>query len=136
MKRFLPLVALGLILSGCVANDTFDPRDEVRRYDKMDAAKAASARMAIGNWRFLAWVGGGSLPTLVPGLTKEEVHEFVESGRVGLDLYYFYAADANSSADHLAIRDAKMRYASRVNRCIVDEIRRRMPPATPAPVTK
>lgn len=120
-----------LFLGGCVANDAFDAHAEAKRYDKMDAAKAATSRVAMGNWKFLAWVGGANQPTFVPGLSKEEMHEFVESGRFGIEPYYFYGADANSGADHIAIRDAKMRFASRVNRSLVDEIRRRLaPPAT------
>jgi hypothetical protein len=134
MKRVsLAVLAVVVVLAGCVADDRFDARGEVRRFDKMDAAKAAQTRTMLGDWRFLAWIGGPQQPTFVPGLTKDELHEFVESGRVGLDPYYFYGADGGKpNKEHAEIRDAKMRFTARVNRCIVESIRQRQG-ATPPP---
>lgn len=133
MKRVSMLMLIALVvLAGCVADDRFDARAEARRYDRMDAQKAAETRTMLGNWKFLAWIGGQNEPTFVPGLTSEEMKEFVASGRFGLEPYYFYGADGGkTNKEHVEIREAKMRFTARVNRCIVEAIRRHEPPPPP-----
>ena len=126
LSRLGATLGIVLLVSGCVSTDDSGPESEIRRLNATDATKAVTTRTMLGNWRFLAWAGEGPNSIYVPGLTKEEMHEYIESGHFGYEVYYFYdLGPIKPSREHEELRTAKLHYTERMNRALVEAIRQR-----------
>ena len=128
---------LSLLLCGCHAAPVSRVEEsvgssiawQVREFKAGDAAKIVTARIKDGNWKFLAFDGGNMEPTFVPGLSKEEVQRYIDSGSYELEAFYYYHTrfSLGSHVEETALWDARMDYASRVNRRLLQEIEKKEP---------
>lgn len=128
MKRTVAMIAV-LVLCGCHAGNQRKLHAKADAYVSQeildlrnsDADRIAAERINSGNWQFLVLSGGMMEPTSLPGLSEEEIREYVISGRCKWEIYRFDDSYRGlvSPALEQDLSAARIAYATRLNRALV-----------------
>jgi len=128
------LTALVLVLAGCHAptsSPTAVPDDksfakEIRDLKEADAVADVEARIRGGNAKFLACYTDQPEGTYIPGLSAEEMREYIDSGQFQSEVFFDHRTIYvfQFSGDTRPWEEAKWDYAARINRALVSRIRR------------
>jgi hypothetical protein len=131
------LILLILATGGCrIANGPATPQDtpgdgkaEIKRLEEADASLAVVSRTKNGDWRFLGWYFESPPRMVYPGLSREEIASYIESGRYGYEIDYDERSQytLQTEGDMGSWLKAKGRYVERFNRALLLEIKRHGP---------
>ena len=110
------LILLLPFVAGCQAWYGFTDR-ETRQFLSADPIGDAQKEAQKPAPKFLGWNGGSMEPFLIPGLSREEVASYIDSGRFEAQSFHYYHLDVmrKGSKEDCRLR-AKRQYAEQFNR--------------------
>ena len=122
-SRFIALAPFLALFAGCQTWYGFTDR-VTREYQWADPVAAARENAEKPERKLLAWSSGGMVPLKIPGLTKREVVDYVDSGKIKIEVFYNDHLDFFRGGSKEAYRvRAKYRYAEKFNRALLEKFR-------------
>lgn len=132
--RFITTALFLLVLCGCQSVEETRLQNSVREritreiqeFNTANAADVVAARIKSGNFNFLGFSGVAPEPSFVPGLTQAEIKQLTDAKQYQWEIFYYYhgRTDLGTAAEEKALWDARLNYAERVNRKILEEIKK------------
>lgn len=134
MRIITPALLLILVLCGCQSveetrlHNSVSERitRQIQEFNTANANDVVAARIKEGNFKFLGFSGVAPEPSFVPGLSQNDIRQLTNDKQYQWEIFYYYhgRTDLGSAVEEKALWDARVNYAERVNRKILEEIRK------------